>query len=95
MPHIKCFLKNGIDPDVILNDPTWNERNADVAHFVTKITQNIMAISSSLPQSRFEKSLKPYWDQNLKVLSTEKKKAWKDWVDAGKPRDRSEVAVRY
>ena len=59
----------------------------DVLTIIRSLSCSINTISAELPQIRFNKSLKSFWDPNLKVLSKEGKAAKRAWVAAGQPCD--------
>jgi exonuclease III len=57
--------------------------------FLEMVTECIKATSRVLPQNKFRKHLKPYWNEGLTVASKHKKATRKDWIKAGKLRGNS------
>ena len=61
--------------------------NEIIESVLGKTTQAILTCSSALPRSKYNKSLKPYWTQNLNEISKEKKSAYRCWVNSGQSRE--------
>ncbi len=52
------------------------------------VTELALRVSRTLDKpSRACRRSKPYWNRGLSHLSSEKRKAWKEWVARGRPRD--------
>ena len=49
----------------------------------------------NLPQKRYNKHLKPYWNDTLKTLNKEKKVAWNNWKAEGGAKNGDEIHNRY
>ena len=56
-------------------------------NFTCDLVDTIKKYSAILPQVKFDKRLKPYWCDHLSALSKTNKVAWRNWVNAGRPRD--------
>ena len=68
----------------------------DVIEIIRLLSCAVNTISALLPQIKFNKALKSFWDPNLKEISKQDKAVRKEWVDAGKPRDTdNEIHKRY
>ena len=68
----------------------------DVIEILRSLSCAVNTISAMLPQIKFNKALKSYWDPQLKELSKNDKAVRRDWIEAGKPRDKdNEVRQRY
>ncbi len=69
---------------------TFNS-NGSVKNDITKLTdvfeQAVNDVCNDLPNCRYNRHLKPYWNEGLTKSAQKKKQAWHKWVDAGKPRD--------
>ena len=87
----KLLDDHGISPQVILEDQTDNGQNdnIDVDKFVQQFCRYVLNASSNLPKVKYNKALKPYWNDQLTNLSKQQKAAWKAWVSEGRPRDPS------
>ena len=74
------------DENTPLNDP---ERYIDNA--LGYITYCIKEAEANLPHKTFDKKLKPYWIKSLTHLSREKRRIWREWNDAGRPRGQADI----
>ena len=86
----QVLYNHGIDPVVVADNPELS-LCADIDTVNTIISQIVEAIhmkSSKLVHNQFKKALKPYWNQNLTKLSKDKKQVRKNWIAAGKPRNK-------
>ena len=64
------------------------ERNdIDLNRFVQCFTEQLRNASSELPLIRFNKSAKPFWNEDIKSLKQAAIVTHKSWVDADRPRD--------
>ena len=80
------LLEQGVDPEDILKERnTEDHNNIHIDIIVQRLVYNILAISSKLPQIKYNKALKPYWDHELTKLSKAEKQSKRDWVMAGRP----------
>ena len=75
--------------DVLEEQPNIYDEalNINVDNFACDLIDTMKLHSSTLPQVKYDKRLKPYWNEDLSVLSKSNKKAWRTWVNAGRPRD--------
>ena len=55
------------------------------------ITALMKKFEESLPVTRFRKHQKPFWNDELSVLKKFKIKCFREWVSAGRPRDRNDI----
>ena len=82
-------LEHSENSDVVI------KRKVDQAYDVIEILRSLSCavntISASLPQIKFNKALKSFWDPNLKIVSKNNKAARKEWVAAGQPRETDNV----
>jgi hypothetical protein len=53
------------------------------------ITKCLKEASSVLKRSRYNHSIKPYWNDHLKQMSKAEKTVWHEWRDNGRPRSGS------
>ena len=51
------------------------------------LTRILHDASTKLPKSKFRKHLKPYWNHKMDALKSNKIRAYKIWVNAGRPRE--------
>ena len=73
-----------------------NDSSSSIPEVVRRMSCAVNTISAYLPQIKFNKALKDFWDSELKTLSKEEKAVRKEWVEAGKPRDSAnDITVRY
>ena len=56
-----------------------------IEELIEDIKCAIQYSASNLPKSRCSKSLKPYWNKHLTLLSNQKKCTWKKWINVGRP----------
>ena len=83
-----------LDPNAVLNGSMsiYNDvSQIDLQRFACELTDKMKLHSYSLPQVKFNKKLKPYWGETLAILNKTKKDAWRQWVNAGRPRDPENV----
>ena len=83
------FWSHGINPRHVLQDPscTADSLQVNLDEFVVKVTDAIHKAGKNLPQIKYNKFLKPYWDRELTQLSKESKAARWAWKNAGRPTD--------
>ena len=60
---------------------------SDVDDILCEIVKSLHEAASGLPRTRFRKHLKPYWCPEMDSLKQEKIKAYKRWVQEGRPRE--------
>ena len=85
----------GYSMEVIENfqtDPRINPRTLD--SIIKDLSDNINKTSRKLLNKKFDKNLKPYWNDNLKQLSKDKKRSRNEWVNAGRPRKNESDAFK-
>ena len=77
-------------------DCTMNEGNAEcmITMYLDRIVDTIKRITSGMPKSKFEKHLKPYWNQKLTTANKHMKSVRRDWIRKGKRRGDDEAFVR-
>ena len=88
----------GLDTCKILESQAHNvfEMEVDNDVFLQRFTSNILRASNRLPQIKKNKALKPYWDEDLRALSKEKRSARAEWRISGGTRDDTDMAfLRY
>ena len=91
------LLKYNVDPEKVLieNPEIYDEvLSLDIEHIACDLIDAMKSHGTSLPQVKYDKRLKPYWNENLSILSKSNKKAWRNWVNAGRPRDPEHVLYR-
>ncbi|CAH1800465.1 unnamed protein product, partial [Owenia fusiformis] len=98
----KSAYRTLLDPKL---EELYNEINSvkdglsklDLDIFFEKLTQILKrAAFSTIPRTCFKGYLKPYWSTLLKDLVKKNKSSWKDWKDAGKPRNNeNEICRKY
>ena len=85
----KLLHDYGVNPQVILKDQSdkGDTKDINVEHLVQQFIKNTLTACSNLPKIQYNKSLKPYWNKQLTMLSKEQKSTWRAWVSEGRPRD--------
>ena len=83
------MLEHSADDDVMIKRKVG--QMYDVIEILRSLSCAVNTISATLPQIRFNKALKSFWDPNLKELSKNDKAARKEWLAAGKPRETENV----
>lgn len=63
----------------------WTEEHVDES--IETLIELLQHHSSKLPHNKTAGHTKPYWTRDLSRLARAKKKAWKEWVANGRPRD--------
>ena len=81
------FEDFGINSNEILAGKLICNNELDLNRFIQCFTEQIRAIGDTLPTSKFNKSVKPYWDDILNQLKNDKKETRQSWVSLGKPRE--------
>ena len=71
------------------NDNTLGPTELEV--FVDDLTRTVNEASGTLKQTKFSKALKPYWNVVLSELIKKKKATYRQWVNAGRPRDENNL----
>ena len=85
---VKDLLEDfGINSNEILAGKLICNNELDLDRFIRCFTEQIRAIGDRLPTSKFNKSVKPYWDDILNQLKNDKKETRHSWVSSGKPRE--------
>ena len=79
----------------INEDMNWDEPNnqydsLDIEAILSEMSCIMLNQSKVLPASKFNKSLKPYWNNTLSGLNKEKKATYNKWKAAGKPRSNND-----
>ena len=73
-----------------------NLSEAGLNELISEISNIFINASKQLPQVKYNKALKPFWNETLSKLSKENKNVRSEWVRAGKPRDQnSTVYMNY
>ena len=89
----------GIDPQIIIHDQRVTDsqlHDINIEEFVQKFVCQYNTYSLQLPQSHYDKNLKPYWDDELTTLSRTEKAIKREWDIAGKPREEgNDIFIRY
>ena len=68
------------------SDDTCKE-SSELDNLISKLKNAIDYASCHLPQIRFDKRLKPYWNKDLTSLSKSKKQTRYDWIKQGRSKD--------
>ena len=97
---LEVQLENVMQEYNINVNEAWDEMQCyvetDINEVLVKFQCMIIEQSKALPASKFNKALKPYWNQNLTALCHEKKLAHEAWKNAGKPREpENEIYKKY
>lgn len=88
----------GVDTGKLVEMPHGQLINneSDMDTVIQNLTETIQQTSAKLPHTKFNKALKPYWCDALCFLSQEKKIAWVQLVQTGKPRNEQyPILIRY
>ena len=90
------FTQNLRSALVEAGDLTINCEN-EIATYTERIKDIIIStVEASVPKRRFRPHVRPYWDEQLKVLHNEQSRLRHVWIDEGRPRGPSYVSyVRY
>ena len=67
-----------------IEDPSVEE----IDSYTNSIVKILKGHEKGLPHAHYRKNLKPYWCEELSELKRVKVKCFKEWRDAGRPRDR-------
>ena len=83
--------------DILENQSSGiNSKNINTEHVAQRLTEMFIYANSQLPQTKYNKHMKPYWDGDLTILSRTEKLKWQQWVHAGRPRDpQNELYIQY
>ena len=78
-----------LDPRMIRENTYVPGQNNDIDlnRFVQCLTEQMRNAASKLPTIQFNKSAKPFWNSDIKLLKQSAIKAHKSWVQAGRPRE--------
>ena len=91
----KIIMNSGLcichNEDGVVTVQNNSNSEVNVPEIVRRMSCAVNTISAFLPQVKFNKSLKEYWDPELKTLSKDEKAVRSEWVEAGKPRDDDNV----
>ena len=72
----------------------WAE--IDVDQCLSDIYKMMNTAGNKSPRPKFKNNKKSYWSRELNVLFKLKKKAWREWVAASRPRDATNVLwIKY
>jgi hypothetical protein len=77
-------LQRTMNRDIQLKGQCKNAEDVEI--LLADIVNCMHTVSDKLKKSHYSKGLKPYWNDNLKVLQKEQKKLWREWSEAGRPR---------
>ena len=68
----------------------------DIDDAFSKLTKVLHTSALNLPRSKFRKHLRPYWCREMDILKSDKVKACRQWVTAGRPRNADNcVRIEY
>ena len=74
----------------ILNTVDY-KTNAEINHLTNAISEQMLNSSAKyIPQSKYNKHTKPYWDDQIKLLHSDIRQARIHWLIAGRPRDKAD-----
>ena len=83
------LLSFSLDP-CLLRGGTYvpgQNNDIDLNRFVQCLTEQMRNAGSNLPMIQFNKSAKPFWNEDLKSLKQAAINTHRSWIDADKPRD--------
>ena len=69
--------------------------NAQVDEVIDRVIGCITEVSTRLPKSRFSKHLKPFWNEELRLLKRTKVSDYRAWVGQGRPRAENPFFIAY
>ena len=73
----------------ILNTVDY-KTNAEINYLTNAISEQMLNSSAKhIPQSKYNKHTKPYWDDQIKLLHSDMRQARIHWLTAGRPRDKA------
>ena len=82
------LVRFDLDIDVISHgNYTPGQNDIDLDRFVQCLTEQMRNAGSKLPMIQFNKSAKPFWNENIKSLKQSAINTHRTWVEADKPRD--------
>ena len=87
------FLDAGYDPEFIMKLPEYCGcyDTTVLECIIDKLSRAVIECADNLPYSKFDKSLKPYWDDELATLNKNKKRTRSQWVQSGGLREKNDV----
>ena len=68
-----------------------NPTPSNLDNLVNQTVEVMRVAEKSVPFSKFRKHLRPYWCADLDILKKHKMKCYREWCDAGKPRDHENI----
>ncbi|CAH1777007.1 unnamed protein product, partial [Owenia fusiformis] len=69
-----------------------NLENCQIDSYILKLVNGLIECSNAhIPIKKFSKHVKPFWNDELTRLVKLKKKRWREWVSAGRPRNADNV----
>ena len=71
------------------NVEQWSTEDIDTC--CETVIKLISDINDKLPRHSCKTGTKPYWSKGLNDHAKNKKRAWREWVSAGKPRDLNQI----
>ena len=82
------LVRFNLDPCMI-REGTYlpGQNDIDLDRFVQCLTEQIRNAGSNLPMIHFNKSAKPFWNEDIKSLKDAAIDTHRSWVEADKPRD--------
>ena len=84
----KYQLPMSIDLDILYtryNRPTHSRD--DIDNFMQELVGIIKHHERAIPKSKFKSNIKPFWCSELNALKKGKIMAYRNWINAGRPRD--------
>lgn len=92
----RVLIDAGYEPGAIASMPQSDVCTDEhsLNNIICSLTDIMKKTDMNLPQNKYNKRLKPYWDRELNDLVKTKKHSRQLWINNGRPRDSTDVTCK-